>query len=101
MKLTQHDQSLEELIGVNFEWRLELSPDGKFIQVINKDGVLIAGISKDLNKVAHLFLTTPKLVDALSRCVIVLSNPEMFPQLGEITVNYSASVLKQCINDMH
>jgi hypothetical protein len=101
MKMVQHNQSLEELLNINLNWRLDTAPDGKFIQILNQDNVLVAGVNKDHPKAAHLLLTAPRLVDALSQCVIILSNPEMYPQAGQMTIAYAASVLRQCIGDIH
>lgn len=101
MRLVQHNQSLEELFKLNLNWRLDVAPDGQFIQILNQDNVLVAGVNKDYPKVAHLLLTAPRLVDALSQCVIVLSNPEMYPQSGQMTIDYAASVLKQSVGDIH
>lgn len=101
MRLVQHEMSLEELLKVNLNWRLDVAPDGKFIQIVNQEGVLVAGVNKEHPKVAHLLLTAPRLVDALSQCVIVLSNPEMYPQQGQMTIAYAASVLKQSVGDIH
>jgi hypothetical protein len=99
--MIQHDLSLEELLGVNLNWRLDLSPDGSSLQVINQNNQLICGVNNNFPKAANLILTAPKLVDALSQCVILLSNPEMYPQMGQVTIAYAASVLRQCAGDIH
>jgi len=101
MRIIQDERSLNDILGISLEWRLDVSPCGNFIQIINSDGMLVGAVNKELVKVAHLLITAPKLVDALSRCVIVLTNPELYPEIGEITVAYAASVLRQSINSTH
>jgi len=101
MKISQHNLSLDQIMGIDLNWSLQMSPDNKFIQIVNNDGVLVAGVAPELRKVAHMLMTTPKVIDSLSRCVIILSNPELYPEQGQMAVDYAASVLKSCIAELH
>ena len=100
MKISQHNLSLQELMQVDLNWNLVSSSDGKFLQIINGDGLLVAAVAPELKNVARMLVTTPKIIDSLSRCVIILSNPELYPAQGEMAINYAASVLKSCVGEL-
>lgn len=100
-RMTYSDIKLEDILKMNLVWRLDLAPDGKFIQILNAENVLVAGINKDYPKVSNLLVTAPRLVDALSQAVIILSHPELYPQNGQMTLAYCLSVLKQCVGEIH